>query len=196
MNENTLINVIEKQVFLYPELFKTDEADHYFRVLQEEIDWQQEQLFLYGRQVNVPRLIAWYGDEGVKYRYSGVDHVALPWTQQLSEIRTKLCDKLSVSFNGVLLNLYRDGRDAMGWHGDDEPELGTEPVIASVSLGQERNIQFRRKSNHADKVSLLLCHNSLLIMQGRTQLDWQHHIPKSQKKMQPRINLTFRNIIY
>ena len=194
MPADSLITVIEEQVFLYRKFLNTKVADHYFRTLYEDIDWQQEQLFLYGRQVNVPRLMAWHGDGEVTYRYSGVDHIALPWIQPLSEIRKMLADKLSETFNGVLLNLYRDGRDSMGWHSDDEPELGIEPVIASVSLGQERNFQFRRRENHAEKVSLVLPHGSLLVMLGDSQLKWQHQIPKSSRSMQPRINLTFRNI--
>jgi alkylated DNA repair dioxygenase AlkB len=189
-----LITVIDEQVFLYPKFLKTQAADHYFRVLYEDIDWQQEQLFLYGRQVNVPRLIAWHGDDEVNYRYSGVDHMALPWSQPLSEIREMLSDQLAATFNGVLLNLYRDGQDSMGWHSDDEPELGIEPVIASVSLGQERNFQFRRRDNHAEKVSLILPHGSLLVIQGGSQQIWQHQMPKSSRAMKPRINLTFRNI--
>lgn len=196
MSENNIISVITQQVILYPGFLSSKEADQYFRLLSEAIDWQQEQLFLYGRQVNVPRLVAWYGDDQVNYRYSGVDHVAIPWSRPLAEIRDRLSAMLSESFNGVLLNLYRNGHDSMGWHSDDEVELGMEPVIASVSLGQERNMQFRRRDNHAEKVSLALPHGSLLLMQGRSQVDWQHQIPKSQKKLLPRINLTFRNISY
>ena len=194
MSENTLITVIDQQAFLYPKFLDKPDADQYFRVLYDEIDWQQEELFLYGRRLNVPRLIAWHGDAGVNYRYSGVDHRALPWNQSLLDIRKKLSEKVSETFNGVLLNLYRDGQDSMGWHSDDEPELGIEPVIASISLGQERNIQFRRRDNHAKKISLVLPHGSLLLMQGKSQVGWQHQIPKSRKPMKPRINLTFRNI--
>lgn len=194
MSENTLITVIDQQVFLYPKFLNKPLADHYFRILYDEIDWQQEELFLYGRRLKVPRLIAWHGDAEVNYRYSGVDHRALPWKQSLLDIRKMLSDKVSETFNGVLLNLYRDGQDSMGWHSDDEPELGNEPVIASISLGQERNMQFRGRDNHAIKVSLVLPHGSLLLMKGKSQLGWQHQIPKSRRPMKPRINLTFRNV--
>jgi alkylated DNA repair dioxygenase AlkB len=194
MSEYHSISVIANQVYLYPGFLQPGEADHYFRILYEAIEWQQEQLFVFGRKVSVPRLVAWYGDEKLNYRYSGVDHVAWPWNPTLLEIRDRVCEQVSASFNGVLLNLYRDGQDSMGWHSDDEAELGGEPLIASVSLGQERSIQFRRKHRHAEKVSQLLPHGSLLIMQGKSQEQWQHQIPRRKKLDQPRINLTFRKI--
>ena len=194
INKEEII-VIENQVFLYPDFFNNQEAGHFLEALIEKIQWQQEQIIVFGRNVTVPRLIAWHGDAHVCYRYSGIDHIASPWNTTLTDIRDRVSDYVSESFNGVLLNLYRNGQDSMGWHSDDEPEMGSHPVIASVSLGQERNFQLRRKDNHKNKINLVLPHGSLLLMQGNTQLEWQHQLPKSRRVMTPRINLTYRKII-
>jgi alkylated DNA repair dioxygenase AlkB len=135
----TKLNIIKGQAILYPEFFSRQDADRYFGLLLEQVNWQKEQLFLYGRQIDVPRMIAWHGDEEVNYRYSGVDHIAMPWNKTLLDIREEICSCVCETFNGVLLNLYRDGADSMGWHSDDEAQLGNKPVIASVSLGQRQD---------------------------------------------------------
>lgn len=177
-----------------PGFFSRADSEVYIRQLLDTIAWKQEELRIYGRMVKTPRLTAWYGDAGVAYTYSGVRFEALPWTAELLQIKNKIEAAFGFSFNSVLLNLYRNGSDSMGWHSDDEPELGQNPVIASVNFGQERRFDFRNKLNHALKQSVILGNGSVLIMKGDIQHHWQHQIAKSGRPMKERINLTFRNI--
>lgn len=178
-------------VTLYPHLLSGEEADHYLRDLSQSIAWQQRSITVYGKQHLQPRLVAWYGDAGVRYSYSGDTLVATGWTDTLLFIRER-CQAISgVRFNSVLMNLYRDGQDAMGWHADNEPELGPEPVIASVSLGFARRFDLRHKTSRETR-HVVLPHGSLLIMAGKTQQYWAHQIARSKKIHEPRINLTFR----
>jgi alkylated DNA repair dioxygenase AlkB len=142
----------------------------------------------------VPRLSAWYGDAGAVYTYSGLRLEPLPWTPVLLEIK-QATERLSgTRFNSVLLNLYRDGQDSMGWHSDDEPELGPEPVIASVSLGALRRFVFQHKKRRW-RIALDLEPGSVLLMAGATQHHWRHALPKTRRPVAPRINLTFRTIL-
>ena len=181
------------ELLFMPALFTPQEADRLLADLTGNIAWQQETIQLYGQQHPLPRLTAWYGDEGRRYRYSGIEVRALPWTNTLREIKQRIEQHTDgVIFNSVLLNLYRDGSDGVAWHSDDEPELGHAPVIGSVSFGQERPFQLRHKTDKALKYSLPLPHGSFLLMRGETQRQWLHQIPKSAKAMAPRINLTFR----
>ena len=172
------------------------QADSLLQSFLQRIDWQQETLFLYGRSVQVPRLVAWYGDAQASYRYSGKAHDPLPWTSELLELRAMLKSRLKVEFNAVLLNLYRNGHDSMSWHADDEPELGEQPVIASVSLGAERDFQFRNRHDPSLKNSLSLPNGSLLVMHNDCQRNWQHQLPKRKRCSEARVNLTFRKIIF
>ena len=165
-------------------------ADNAREALMTGVSWRTSSFQMFGRRIQSPRLIAWEGDHA--YTYSRVTWPPAPWGATLSTIRDRVEELASASFNGVLLNLYRDGRDSMGWHSDDEPELGPQPVIASLSLGASRRFVFRARDNHAHKYSLTLDHDSLLIMSGRTQAHWQHSLPKSTKSVEARINLTFR----
>jgi alkylated DNA repair dioxygenase AlkB len=142
----------------------------------------------------VPRLLAWHGDAQAVYRYSGILHKPLPWTALLTEIRERVTSSLGQSFNAVLLNLYRDGQDSMGWHSDDEPELGSEPLLASLSLGGTRRFDLRRKGHTRIEQSLALTHGSLLVMGGQTQHHWQHQVAKTRRCCDVRLNLTFRTI--
>ncbi|MFC3609285.1 alpha-ketoglutarate-dependent dioxygenase AlkB family protein [Stutzerimonas tarimensis] len=169
-------------------------ADSWLARLLEETPFEQPRVRLFGREHPVPRQVAWYGDPQARYRYSGLLHQPLRWTSLLAEIRTLLQAETGQPFNGVLLNLYRDGNDAMGWHSDDEPELGTEPVIASLSLGAPRRLDFRRKGTTRIGHSLTLGHGSLLVMSGSTQHHWQHQIARARRTSAPRLNLTFRLI--
>ena len=189
------LEIIPGQLTLYAGLFSPGEADELLLTLLQDIDWQTETLLMYGREVLTPRLTAWHGDAGCSYRYSGVIHQPQPWTDSLQRIRRSVEAKLQTQFNSVLLNLYRNGNDSVAWHSDDEPELGMQPLIASVSLGQERVFQIRHKQDKSRKHALALLHGSLLVMQGRSQADWQHQVPKSRQHMQPRINLTFRQVL-
>lgn len=162
--------------------------------LSQAISWETHRLRLFGRWVDAPRLSCWIGDPGAVYRYSGQTFAPQPWPQALLPLRQRLREELGVDFNSVLANLYRDGRDAMGWHSDDEPELGPEPVIASLSLGAARRFVLRRRDDHAVKQALVLEPGSLLVMRGVSQRDWQHALPRTAKPVGPRINLTFRRI--
>ena len=189
------LEVIPDQVFLIFDYLDTSKASHYQTQLMQEIDWQSETISLYGKTHQVPRLMAWHGDPGASYQYSGVDHEPLPWTKTLLSLKASLVNTFQVEFNSVLLNLYRHGQDSMGWHSDDEPELGRQPVIASVSLGQERKLRFRKKTNKRETVDVTLPHGSLLMMYGDCQHNWQHQLPKTSRTIEPRINLTFRKII-
>jgi len=173
--------------FLYKEL-----ADSYFEILLSQLEWQIEYYKMFGKIIASPRKIAWYGDTGLHYRYSGLDHQALPWTQELLDIKNKLEIKLNQHFNSVLANLYRDGQDSMGWHADNEPELGPYPVIASLSLGATRTFSLRNFEKPRQSLKIPLKHGSLILMDGCTQQDWQHAILKTTKCLEPRINLTFR----
>lgn len=173
----------------------SDTADAWLQELILATPWTQPEIRLYGRQVAVPRLVAWYGDSQAAYRYSGLQHEPLAWTPLLQGVRQRLERETGHRFNGVLLNLYRDGGDAMGWHSDDEVELGRNPVVASLSLGAERRFDLRRKGSGRIQHSLLLGHGSLLVMSGATQHHWQHQIARTSKVSQPRLNLTFRLIL-
>ena len=176
----------------YPEAFTQPEATAYFDSLLEFIAWEQRQISFFGQLVNQPRLVAWYGDPDAVYTYSNTTFEPLPWIAPLIEIKRRVETVADVTFNSVLCNLYRDGSDSMGFHSDDEPELRTVPVIASVSFGATRTLRFHHKKRSDLKYSLELTHGSLLVMQGTTQQFWKHGIPKTSKPVGPRINLTFR----
>ncbi|MFS2187249.1 alpha-ketoglutarate-dependent dioxygenase AlkB [Mucilaginibacter sp. Mucisp84] len=173
-------------------LFDRTDSSRLFQYLKDEIQWKQETLVLYGKRVLTPRLTAWYGDEGIAYRYSGASFISLPWTSTLLEIKAKAEAFACTRFNSVLLNLYRDGNDSMSWHSDDEKELGTNPLIASVNFGEERRFDFKKKENPKIKHSIMLNNGSILVMKGDIQHNWQHQIAKSMKAKGTRINLTFR----
>jgi alkylated DNA repair dioxygenase AlkB len=169
-------------------------ADQWLEQLTQQTPWQQPQVRIYGRQLAVPRLVAWYGDAGASYRYSGLTHQPLPWTPLLAQIRAQVEQAAGQPLNGVLLNYYRDGQDSMGWHSDDEAELGTNPLIASLNLGGTRRFDLRRKGHNRIEHSLHLQHGSLLVMRGATQHHWQHQVAKTRTPCAPRLNLTFRLI--
>jgi alkylated DNA repair dioxygenase AlkB len=166
-----------------------------FDVLGAQIAWQTHRIRMFGKWVDSPRLSCWMGDPGASYRYSGQTFEPRPWAAGLLPLRQRLREELGVDFNSVLANLYRDGRDAMGWRSDDEPELGPEPVIASVSLGAARRFVLRRRDAHAVHQEFLLEPGSLLVMRGASQRDWQHALPRTASPVAPRINLTFRRIL-
>ena len=176
----------------YHYFFSRENSDHYFQRLREETPWKQETIKLYGKKVDIPRLTAWFGDPGTTYRYSGITVRPLPWTKSLLQIKREIESVSGAMFNSALLNLYRDGRDGVSWHSDDEPELGQDPVIGSVSFGETRKFQLCRKRKPEIKNELFLSHGSYLIMKGPTQHNWQHQVPKQTLLKKPRINLTFR----
>lgn len=160
----------------------------------ETAPWRQDEITMFGKRMAVPRLTAWHGDPGATYSYSGLTMDPHPWLGALLPIRRCVEGLTSCSFNSVLVNLYRDGSDSMGWHSDDETELGPAPVIASVSLGATRRFNLRRKDDTSVKQSTDLAHGDVLIMTGATQSLWQHQIPKTARPVTERINLTFRTI--
>jgi len=164
--------------------------------LINEVPWRAENIFVWGRTYPQPRLIAWYGDAGKNYTYSGINLSPLPWTEALLDIKSRVEAATRTDFNSVLLNYYRDHRDSMGLHSDDEPELGAQPILASLSLGEERTFILRHKREKTLKpVRLKLASGSLLLMKGETQRHWKHGIDKETRPCGPRINLTFRRIL-
>ncbi len=178
----------------FPNFFSTEDADRFFARLRDGIAWRHEPIVMFGKRILQPRLTAWYGEPGIRYRYSGIAMEPLAFTRELEEIREKIERSSGETYNSVLLNLYRTGSDSMGWHSDDEKPLGKNPVIASVSFGETRRFQFRHRTIAGLRHSMELHHGSLLLMRGETQHCWQHAIPKSKKPCHPRINLTFRSL--
>jgi alkylated DNA repair dioxygenase AlkB len=163
--------------------------------LIDEVPWRAEKIVVWGKTFPQPRLIAWYGDDGMNYTYSGITWSPLPWTRALLDIKSRVEAVARTDFNSVLLNYYRDHRDSMGLHSDDEPELGEQPILASLSLGEERTFILKHKSERALKpVRLKLASGSLLLMKGDTQRYWKHGIEKETRPCGPRVNLTFRRI--
>ena len=161
--------------------------------LLSEIEWKQESMNMYGKQVLFPRLTAWYGDNDKPYSFSGITLAPKTWTKELLDIKEKIEPISKVNFNSVLLNRYRSGNDSISWHTDAEKELGQNPIIASISFGAKRKFQLKHKETK-EKLDIDLTHGSLLIMQGELQHFWQHQIPKTKKDISERINLTFRVI--
>jgi alkylated DNA repair dioxygenase AlkB len=193
--EAQLISLPGAELLFFPRLFSSSKADAYLAALTNDIHWQQENITLYGQTHPVPRLTAWYGDTNSRYTYSGISANALPWNDTLLSIKQGIEEKTDgKTFNSVLLNLYRNGADGVAWHSDDEAELGSTPVIGSVTFRQERPFQLRHRHDKSLKYSLSLPHGSFLLMRGDTQKEWLHQITKSAKPMQPRINLTFRTV--
>ena len=176
-----------------PAWLAREEADALLARLIDELPWEVHRIRMFGRVVDSPRLSAWIGDEDATYRYSGSRFVPHPWTPVLARLRERVAEACGGRFNSVLANLYRDGGDRMGWHSDDEPELGPEPLIASLSLGAERTFRFRAKAG-GEPVAIGLPHGSLLRMGGGTQRLYKHELPVRRRVFGPRVNLTFRCI--
>jgi alkylated DNA repair dioxygenase AlkB len=176
-----------------PEFLPGPEAGQLLAELKASVAWEQRSIRLFGQLVPQPRLTAWYGDPAAHYSYSGLHWLPQPWTPGLLALRQRVEAATNARFNSVLLNLYRDGRDSMGWHADDEPELGPAPTIASISLGARRRFRLRPRAGlAAAPLSLDLPAGSLLLMRGPTQQHWQHALPKTSRPVGPRLNLTFR----
>ena len=172
------------------------ESDRLFATLLAETEWQEKNVFVWGKWYPQPRLVAWHGDADASYSYSGSTLVPSPWTAALSHIRQLAEDATQARFNSVLLNLYRDQNDRVGWHSDNEPELGPTPTIASVSLGETRELLFKHRVEKLGTHKIPLTHGSLLVMSGDTQRNWLHAINKESRPTGKRINLTFRQIRY
>ena len=190
------IKLPDAELFFYPQLLESNQADILLASLKQEIEWTQNTIRFYGKESLVPRLEAWYGDPGKSYSYSGIHMNPKPWTQNLIQIKRAIEPIAKVTFNSVLINYYRDGKDRVAWHSDDEKELGQNPVIGSISLGAERKFKMRHRQYKTNglKYEIMLNHGSFLLMKGTTQHHWMHEIPRTAKPTDPRINLTFRII--
>ena len=178
-----------------PDFLAPTEADLFMQQLLDGIAWQQHHVVIFGRQLPAPRLSAWHGSPEAHYAYSGLALAPRPWTAPLLDLKTRIETAADCSLNSVLLNQYRNGRDSMGWHSDDEPELGTNPTVASLSLGGTRRFLLRHKRRDHPSVEIPLGHGALLIMRGPTQTYWQHQVPKTRRPCTLRLNLTFRCIV-
>jgi len=183
------------ELIYLPGFLDNDNASQLLQQLSSEIAWRQDQITVYGKTFDTPRLQAFQGEPGLHYQYSRLTLTSTAWHPAIAALLPTLAQHCTTPFNCALLNLYRHGNDTMGWHSDDEPELGLNPVIASLSLGQSRRFLLRHKQFAKEKKQeLVLHHGDLLIMSGSTQHYWQHSIPRTRKPLSARINLTFRHI--
>jgi alkylated DNA repair dioxygenase AlkB len=193
--EKEQFKIIDADISLYREVDLGDSYDVLLRELIDNIRWKQESIKIYGKKHPQPRLSAWYGDENAAYSYSGIKLQPMAWTPLLSAIKSRVETISGYSFNSVLLNYYRDQNDCMGMHSDDESDLGTQPVIASLSLGEERDFILKHKYRKDIKtIKLPLSCGSLLLMKGDTQARWKHGINRLRQPCGARVNLTFRQI--
>lgn len=189
--------MLDPDCFEYrPNFLAERQADRWLQRLWGELKWRRQEITLFGRRIMQPRLIAWYGDPDAVYAYSGLTLQPLPWHPLLLELKDRLEAATGGRFNSTLANAYRDGRDSMGWHSDDEKELGSAPLIASVSLGEERRFLVRPKHRPAGtrpaSQGMTLGHGSLLLMRGDSQRLYQHSLPRTRRPIGLRINLTYR----
>jgi len=189
------IELEDADVFWNEHFLNVCEADAMLAHLIEQTHWIQPIIRLWGREVPSPRLAAWHGDRDAVYTYSGLKNEPRAWTPSLRNLRDRLKLATGVAFNSVLLNLYRDGSDSMGWHQDNEVELGPQPVIASVSVGDARRFVMKHVRKPNRRWEVRLTHRSALIMAGDSQSEWKHAVPKTSRDVGQRVNLTFRRII-
>lgn len=178
---------------LFKNVFGKSRSREIFEELSNSNIWDQPSINFSGKLVPIPRLTAWYGDSGKNYSYSGIKLDPLPWDLLMGEVKSRIEDETGHQFNSALLNFYRDGNDSVSWHQDDEPELGEDPIIASLSLGGTRT--FKLKNIETGEIKNYdLENDTILLMGSGIQREWQHSIPKTKKLVNPRINITFRNI--
>ena len=187
------INCADADIYYIENFYLKDEAETIFQDLKQNLAWRHDDIKIFGKVMKIPRLQAWYGDNHLRYSYSNITLIAKPWSERLLEIKAKVSGYCQQDFNAVLANLYRNQNDSVGWHSDNEPELGNMPTIASLSFGAEREFQLKHIITK-EKVNLTLTSGSLLIMKGETQHYWQHCIPKRTRAITSRVNLTFRKI--
>jgi alkylated DNA repair dioxygenase AlkB len=192
--EPIFLDLPDAEIIYYPQFYDKELADIIFAELAKDIPWQQDEIRVYGKIHPQPRLTALFGNEGKPYSYSNITMQPNPWNSLLQKLKTEIEKVSDTIFTTVLLNQYRDGKDGNGWHADNEKELGTNPVIASLSFGAERTFQLKHNLDKDLKKNIVLQHGSLLLMKGTTQHFWKHQIPKTAKPIDPRINLTFRVI--
>lgn len=185
----------DARVAYHEDFYAFAKAENLKNTLLKEVPWRQNKIKVFGKEYDEPRLTQLYGNEGINYGYSGIDFEALPWSPTLKSIKKDVEKATGTTFNICLVNLYRDGKDSNGWHADNEAELGKNPVIASLSLGQERFFHLRHNQNEEWRFKFPLHHGSLLIMAGQTQHTYKHQIAKTAREIEPRINLTFRKVV-
>jgi len=197
---NTVINTDQNllpydgTVNYFGKLFSKQEADHYFDVLMNTVEWKNDEAFIMGKHIITKRKVAWYGDEAYSYTYSNKSKLALPWTKELLELKKISEEQTGVIYNSCLLNLYHNGDEGMAYHSDDEKALAKDSAIASLSFGAERRFLFKHKQSK-ETITLFLEHGSLLVMKDETQTNWLHRLPPTKKVNQPRVNLTFRTMV-
>lgn len=194
--EEVNIPITDGELLLVKGFYGLEEANKLQQQLTDTLDWEAKAIKIFGKEVMQPRLMAWYGEPDAVYTYSGTTFRSKAFVPALLKIKEDIEQFTNNKFNSVLANLYRNGQDSMGWHSDDEPELGRNPLIASVSFGEERVFKLRHRKDKTVKLDVPLPHGSLLIMSGAMQHYWQHSLPKSAKVLAPRINLTFRQICH
>jgi len=162
--------------------------------LLNQLEWKSDELVMFGKRIVTGREVIWFGDDGCDYTYSGVKKSAVTWSEVMLEIKAAVEARVGERFNSCLANLYHHGDEGMGWHSDDEAELGECPTIGAVSLGAERKLKFKHKETK-ETVDISLGAGSLLLMEGETQQHWQHSVPKTKRSSEPRVSLTFRRIV-
>ena len=192
--KNEIVAHNDLKIRILEDFFNSVDSNKLLKKFISKLPWESMMIKMFGRDTKIPRLQCWIGDEGCEYRYSGKQLSRQIWSQDLIMIRKKIYQELKIDFNSVLANYYRDGKDSMGWHSDDEKELGPNPTIASISFGSERDLVFRKKITK-ETLAIPQTNGCLILIDGETQRNWQHSIKKTQKVIGPRINLTFRNII-
>lgn len=193
INEHSNLLPYDGEVNYLGQLFNKNDADHYFERLMNTIEWRNDEMLLFGKRIITKRKVAWYGNTDLEYTYSGNTKKALPWTNELLELKKLAEESSRETFNSCLLNLYHNGEEGMAWHSDNEKELKKDGAIASFSFGAARKFVFKHKRT-AEKVSVIPEHGSLLLMKGVTQTHWLHSLPPAKKISGSRINLTFRTI--
>lgn len=189
-------NLIPKdgEVYYFNTILSREKAEEYFQKLLANIPWQHDEVIIFSKKIITKRKTAWFGDQNFEYTYSNNTKRALPWTNELLELKNLIQEKSNETFNSCLLNLYHDGNEGMSWHSDNEPDLKENGTIASLSLGAERTFQLKHKLSK-ETIKIHLAHTSLLLMKGEIQKYWLHQIPVSKKITTARINLTFRTIV-
>jgi alkylated DNA repair dioxygenase AlkB len=195
--QDRISNLLHKDgtVNYYRNVLTHNEANLYFDLLLQNILWRNDEAVIFGKHIVAKRKVAWYGDSDYLYTYSNTTKQALTWTKELSDLKQRVEEITGTKFNSCLLNLYHNGDEGIAWHSDDEKPLGENSIIASLSFGAERKFSFKHKHTK-QTISVVLEHGSLLIMKDATQTNWLHSLPKSKKITRPRINLTFRTIVY
>ena len=192
--KNEIVAHNDLKVRIEKNFFNQVDSNELLKKIISDLPWESMAIKMFGKDITIPRLQCWVGDKGCDYKYSGKKLNRQDWTTDLIMIREKIYKELNIDFNSVLVNYYRDGKDSMGWHSDNERELGPNPTIASISLGSERDLVFRNKINK-EVLPIPQTHGCLILIDGKTQKNWQHAIKKTRKVIGPRINMTFRNII-